>query len=164
MEAYILPNVDTHSKDVVNDAKCNDVEHPKQPRDWYAVVLRLHPEIVLVVDRYSLSRAWITARLLFPQIFSENLAFRTIPEKRGRRITNRPLIEHRRARLSPGYSPRMKSSSTFFAALVRMALTSVPLSSPRWPEGLLMLFYFANNRFSLSLLRRLLLFGLENAS
>jgi hypothetical protein len=57
------------------------VEQSRQPKDWYAIVLRRHPEIVLVVDRYSLSRAWITARLLFPEILSEDLAFRTMPEK-----------------------------------------------------------------------------------
>ena len=53
------------------------MEQPGQPKDWYAVVLRGHPEIVLVVDRYFLTRAWIVARLMFPEIGSGDLAFRT---------------------------------------------------------------------------------------
>jgi hypothetical protein len=57
------------------------VEQSKQPRDWYAVVLWRHPEIVVVIDRYSLTRVWITARLLFPEISPEDLAFRTMPQK-----------------------------------------------------------------------------------
>jgi hypothetical protein len=62
-------------------AKCSDVELPEQPRDSYAVVLRGHPEIVLVVDRYSLTRAWITARLLFRELVSGDFAFRTMPDR-----------------------------------------------------------------------------------
>ena len=54
------------------------MEQPEQHRDWYAVVLRRNPEIVLVVDRYSLARAWIVARLMFPELDSEDLVFRTI--------------------------------------------------------------------------------------
>ena len=57
------------------------MEHSKQPKDWYAIVLRRHPNTVLVVDRYSLSRAWIVARLMLPELDSEDLAFRTMPEK-----------------------------------------------------------------------------------
>ena len=49
-------------------------------QDWYAVVVRGHPEIVLVVDR-SLTRGWTTARLLFPDIGPEDLAFRILPER-----------------------------------------------------------------------------------
>jgi len=71
----------THNKHVVSLAKCRDVEQSKQPRDWYAVVLSGHPEIVLVVNRYSLTRAWIVARMMFPELCSEDLAFRTIPKK-----------------------------------------------------------------------------------
>lgn len=57
------------------------MEQPRRPRDWYAVLIRGHPEIVLVVDRYSLIRAWISAHLLFPEIDSDDLAFRTMPEE-----------------------------------------------------------------------------------
>jgi hypothetical protein len=57
------------------------VEQARQPKDWYAIVLRRHPEIVLVVDRYSLNRAWIVARLMLPELGSVDMAFRTMQEK-----------------------------------------------------------------------------------
>ena len=53
----------------------------EQPRDWYVVVLRGHREIALVVDRYSLTRARAAARLLFPELVSEDLGFRTMLQK-----------------------------------------------------------------------------------
>ena len=56
------------------------VKHITRQQDWYAVVLRTHPEAVLVVDR-SLMRGWTTARMLFPELGPENLAFRSLPEK-----------------------------------------------------------------------------------
>jgi hypothetical protein len=49
-------------------------------QDRYAIVIRRYPEIVLVIDR-SLTRGWTTARLMFPEIGAEDLAFRTLPEK-----------------------------------------------------------------------------------
>ena len=78
---YILGNGNTEGKDVVRNPKCSGVEQPKEPRDSFAVVLRWHPEIVLVVDRHSLTRAWTTARLLLPELSSEDLAFRTMLQK-----------------------------------------------------------------------------------
>ena len=57
------------------------MESPIEPKDWYAIVLRSNPEMVLVVDRYSLTCAWIVARLMFPELDSEDLAFRAMPEK-----------------------------------------------------------------------------------
>jgi hypothetical protein len=72
---------DTERKDVVTSAKCYAAEESKQQKDWYAIALRRHPEIVLDLDLYSLTRAWITARLLLPEILSGDLAFRTMPEK-----------------------------------------------------------------------------------
>ena len=48
--------------------------------NWYAILIRRYPEIVLVIDR-SLARGWTTARLMFPEIGPEDLAFRTLPEK-----------------------------------------------------------------------------------
>jgi hypothetical protein len=71
--------------------KCNEVEQAKRPNDWYAVVLRWHPEIVLVVDRCSLTRAWITGRLLLPELSSEDLAFRTMPQKEVDALRSRRL-------------------------------------------------------------------------
>jgi hypothetical protein len=56
------------------------VESTRQPKDWYAIVLRRNPEINLVIDR-SLTRAWIIARIRFPELDSEDLSFRTVPEK-----------------------------------------------------------------------------------
>jgi hypothetical protein len=55
------------------------MNHAKRHQDWYAVVPRRLPETVLVVDR-SLIRAWTYARMLFPDLGSEDLAFRTLPE------------------------------------------------------------------------------------
>jgi hypothetical protein len=49
-------------------------------QDWYAIVVRRHPEIVLVVDR-SLVRAWTIVRSAHPELGPEDLAFRTLPEK-----------------------------------------------------------------------------------
>jgi hypothetical protein len=48
--------------------------------EWYAIVLRRQPEVLLVVDR-SLTRAWTIARTLFSEIGPEDLAFRTLTKK-----------------------------------------------------------------------------------
>jgi hypothetical protein len=48
--------------------------------NWHAIVVRRHPDVVLVIDR-SLIRAWMTARLMFPEVGPEDLAFRTLPDK-----------------------------------------------------------------------------------
>jgi hypothetical protein len=49
-------------------------------QNWYAIIVRRHPEIVLVVDR-SLVRACTIARMQHPELGPEDLAFRTLPEK-----------------------------------------------------------------------------------
>jgi len=48
--------------------------------DWYAIVVRTNPEIILGVDR-SLTRGWMLVRLAHPDIGPEDLAFRTLSEK-----------------------------------------------------------------------------------
>jgi hypothetical protein len=68
-------------KVIVIDAKCRFVSTNITPyQEWYAIVVRRHPEIVLVIDR-SLIRGWMTARLLFPEVGPEDLAFRTLPDR-----------------------------------------------------------------------------------
>jgi len=55
--------------------------HFNQPyQDWYAIVVRMNPEIILAVDR-SLTRGWMLVRLAYPDIGPEDLAFRTLSEK-----------------------------------------------------------------------------------
>jgi hypothetical protein len=68
-------------KVIVIDAKCRFVSTNVTPyQDRYAIVIRRHPEIILVVDR-SLTRGWTTARMMHPDIGPEDLAFRTLPDK-----------------------------------------------------------------------------------
>ena len=52
----------------------------KPYQDWYAIVPRRNPEIILAVDR-SLSRGLRLVRLAHPDIGPEDLAFRVLPEK-----------------------------------------------------------------------------------
>jgi hypothetical protein len=59
--------------------KCSRVKKFKY-HEWYAIVVRRQPEVVLVVDR-SLTRAWTVARVLHPELGPEDLAFRTLPGK-----------------------------------------------------------------------------------
>jgi len=49
-------------------------------QNWYSIVVRGNPDVVLVIDR-SLTRAWVTVRMMFPEIGPEHLAFRTLSEK-----------------------------------------------------------------------------------
>ena len=49
------------------------------PQDWFAIVVKIEPDIVLAIDR-SLIRAWMTVRLAYPDIHPEELAFRTMSE------------------------------------------------------------------------------------
>jgi hypothetical protein len=48
--------------------------------EWYAIVVRREPEVVLLVDR-SLTRAWTIARMIHPEVGPEDLAFRTLTEQ-----------------------------------------------------------------------------------
>jgi hypothetical protein len=68
-------------EDIFDIADPVSVRRPKCPdQDWYAIVLRRHPDNVLVDDR-SLVRAWTIVRSVHPELGPEDLAFRTLPEK-----------------------------------------------------------------------------------
>jgi hypothetical protein len=54
--------------------------HISLNQNWYAIVIRKHPETILVVDR-SLLQGWMTTQILYPEIGPEDMAFRTLPEK-----------------------------------------------------------------------------------
>jgi hypothetical protein len=84
MKAKITEEFDRRfdeGEDIFDIADPVVVKRPKCPhQDWYAIVLRRHPDNVLVDDR-SLVRAWTIVRSVHPELGPEDLAFRTLTEK-----------------------------------------------------------------------------------